>query len=145
MTVLTLAQANAIMAGALAKGRELGLKPLTVAVVDASGSLIALQRSDTSPAIRPAVAQGKASGAVAMGVSSRTLGEMAVDRPHFIASVTPLAPYGLVPVAGGVIVRDAAGEVIGGVGISGDTSDNDEHCALAGIAAAGLNARRPRT
>ncbi len=140
MSVLTLAQANAIIAGALAKGQDLGLKPLTVAVVDGSGSLVSLQRSDASPAIRPAVAQGKASGAVAMGVSSRTLGEMAVDRPHFIASVAPLAPHGLVPVAGGVLVRDQAGLVIGGVGISGDTSDNDELCALAGIAAAGLKA-----
>lgn len=140
MSVLTLAQANAIVAGALAKGQELGLKPLTVAVVDVSGSLVALQRSDTSPGIRPAVAQGKASGAVAMGVSSRTLGEMAIDRPHFIASVAPLAPHGLVPVAGGVIVRDHAGAAIGGVGISGDTSDNDELCALAGIVAASLNA-----
>ena len=140
MSVLTLDQANAIIAGALAKGHQAGLKPLTVAVVDAGGSLIALQRSDASPAIRPAVAQGKAAGAVALGVSSRTLGEMAVDRPHFIAGVAPLAPYGLVPVAGGVIVRDATGAAIGGVGISGDTSDNDEMCALAGIAAAGLTA-----
>ena len=140
MSVLTLEQANAIIAGALAKARDAGFNPLTVAVVDAGGSLIALQRSDASPAIRPAVAQGKAAGAVAMGVSSRTLGEMAVDRPHFIGSVAPLAPYGLVPVAGGVIVRDGAGIAIGGVGISGDTSDNDELCALAGIAAAGLNA-----
>lgn len=138
MTALTLDQANGIIAATLAKGHALGLKPLTVAVVDATGSLIALQRSDTSPPIRPAVAQGKASGAVAMGVSSRTLGEMAVDRPHFIGAVGPLAPHGLVPVAGGVLIFDADGVVIGGVGVSGDTSDNDEICALAGIAAAGL-------
>jgi uncharacterized protein GlcG (DUF336 family) len=139
MTTLTLELANTIIAGALAHGRAAGMKPLTVAVVDPAGALIALQRSDGSPAIRPGVAQAKASGAVMMGVSSRTLGEMAIDRPHFIAGVAPLAPHGLVPVAGGVIVRDAAGAPIGGVGISGDTSDNDEACALAGIAAAGLN------
>lgn len=141
MADLSLAQANTIIAATLAKGQDLGLKPLTVAVVDAAGSLIALQRSDASPAIRPRVAQGKAAGAVAMGVSSRKLGEMAVDRPHFIAGVTPFAPHGLVPVAGGVIVVDAAGQVLGGVGVSGDTSDNDEICALAGIAAAGLHAQ----
>lgn len=140
MSALTLDQANLIISATLAKGRELGLKPLTVAVVDASGSLVALQRSDNSPAIRPAIAQGKASGAVAMGVSSRKLGEMAVDRPHFIASVAGLAPYGIVPVAGGVIALDAAGAVVGGVGVSGDTSDNDEICALAGLTAAGLKA-----
>ena len=139
MTTLTLDLANAVIAGAQAHGRARAMKPLTIAVVDPAGSLIALQRADGSPAIRPQVAQAKASGAVMMGVSSRTLGEMAIDRPHFIAGVAPLAPHGLVPVAGGVIVRDAAGTPIGAVGISGDTSDNDEACALAGIAAAGLN------
>ncbi|KUR80541.1 heme-binding protein [Novosphingobium sp. FSW06-99] len=138
MSVLTLAQANAIIAATLAKGRALGLKPLTVAVVDTGGSLIALQRSDASPAIRPAVAQGKASGAILMGVSSRKLGEMAVERPHFIGAVAPMAAHGLVPVAGGVIVFDADGAAIGAVGVSGDTSDNDEICAVAGITAAGL-------
>jgi len=139
MSVLTLTQANTIIAATLAKGHELGFKPLTVAVVDASGSLIALQRSDSCPPIRPAVAQAKAAGAVVMGVSSRKLGEMAVERPHFIAGVAPFAPHGLVPVAGGVIVFDAQGTRIGGVGVSGDTSDNDEIAALAGIAAAGLH------
>lgn len=138
MTVLTLGHANAIIAGALAKAHDLGLKPLTIAVVDPAGCLIALQRSDHSPSLRPAVAQGKASGAVAMGVSSRQLGEMALARPHFIGAVGPLAPHGLVPVAGGVLVFDADGAVIGGVGVSGDSSDNDEICALAGITAAGL-------
>lgn len=141
MAKLSLREANTIIAGTLAKGQELGLKPLTVAVVDADGSLIALQRSDASPGIRPKVAQGKAAGAIAMGVSSRKLGEMAVERPHFIAGVTPFAPYGLVPVAGGVIITDAAGTVLGAVGVSGDTSDNDEISALAGIAAAGLQAQ----
>jgi uncharacterized protein GlcG (DUF336 family) len=109
MTALTLDAANHVIAATLAHGRTLGLKPLTVAVVDAAGSLIALQRSDTSPAIRPQVAQAKASGAVAMGVSSRKLGEMAVERPHFIAGVSGFAPHGLVPVAGGVIVIDDDG------------------------------------
>ncbi len=141
MAELTLDQANTIIAATMARGRDLGLKPLTVAVVDAAGCLIALQRSDASPGIRPRVAQGKAAGAIAMGVSSRKLGEMAVDRPHFIAGVAPLAPHGLVPVAGGVIALDDAGQVAGAVGVSGDTSDNDEICALAGIAAAGLHAQ----
>ena len=140
MPALTLDQANAIIHAALAKGHADAMRPLTEAVVDTAGSLIALQRSDNSPSLRPAIAQGKASGAMAMGVSSRRLGEMAVERPHFIGSLAGLAPHGVVPVAGGVIVYDAAGAAIGAVGVSGDTSDNDEICALAGIAAAGLKA-----
>lgn len=141
MTAITLDQANAIIAGAVAKGRELGLKPLTVAVVDAGGFLIAFQRADGSPPLRPAIAIGKAAGAVGLGVSSRRAGEMAAERPHFIAAIGHLAPQGLVPVAGGVIVVGEAGRPIGAVGVSGDTSDNDEVCALAGIAAAGLQAQ----
>lgn len=138
---LTLDQANAIIAGTVAKGRTLGLKPLTVAVVDAGGSLIALQRADGSPSLRPAIAIGKATGAVGLGVSSRRAGEMAAERPHFMAAIGHLAPQGLIPVAGGVNVVDGDGRIIGAVGVSGDTSDNDETCALAGITAVGLQAQ----
>jgi len=139
--MISLKQANAIITAVVNKGRELGLKPLTVAVVDAGGHLIAFQRADGSPNLRPAIAIGKAAGAVGLGVSSRRAGEMAVERPHFIAAIGHLAPQGLVPVAGGVIVVDADGRSIGAVGVSGDTSDNDEICALAGIAASGLKVR----
>jgi uncharacterized protein GlcG (DUF336 family) len=141
MTFLSLDQAKAIIVGAVAKGKEAGLKPLTVAVVDAGGWLIAFERSDGAPNLRPAVAIGKAAAAVGLGVSSRQVGQMAVDRPHFIGAIGHVAPQGLVPVAGGVNVIDASGRVIGAVGVSGDTSDNDELCALAGIAAAGLKAQ----
>jgi len=141
MSFITVDQANAIIAGAVAKGRELGLKPLTVAVVDAGGSLICFQRSDGAPPLRPAVAIGKAAGAAGFGVSSRRLGEMAVERPHFVGGIGHVAPHGLIPVAGGVNVVDAAGAILGAVGVSGDTSDNDEIAALAGIAAAGLRAQ----
>lgn len=141
MSFITVDQANAIIAAAVAKGREAGMKPLTVAVVDAGGSLICFQRNDGAPPLRPAVAIAKAAGAVGFGVSSRRLGEMAVERPHFVGAVGNLAPHGLVPVAGGVNVVDGEGRVIGAVGISGDTSDNDEIAALAGIAAAGLKAQ----
>jgi len=139
--MITLEQANAVIAGAFGKATEAGLKPLTVAVVDPGGQLIAFQRSNGSPSLRPAIAQGKAAGALGLGVSSRRVGEMAVDRPHFIAALSHLAPQGLVPVAGGVILVDDAGRAIGAVGVSGDTSDNDEICALAGVAAAGLKAQ----
>jgi uncharacterized protein GlcG (DUF336 family) len=141
MSFITVDQANAIIAAVVAKGKEAGMKPLTVAVVDAGGSLICFQRSDGAPSLRPLVAIGKAAGAAGFGVSSRRLGEMAVDRPHFIGAIGHLAPQGLIPVAGGVNVVDDAGRLIGAVGVSGDTSDNDEVCALAGIAAAGLKAQ----
>ena len=138
---ISLAQANTIIEAALAKGAEAGMKPLSVAVVDAGGHLIAFQRQDRASSMRLAIAQGKAAGALALGVSSRTIGTMAVDRPHFIASLGPLAANGLIPVAGGVIVVDKEGFPIGAVGVTGDTSDNDEIAALAGIAAAGLTAQ----
>ena len=141
MSFLTLDQANAIISGTIAKGRALGLKPLTVAVVDAGGYLIAFQRNDGSPALRPAIAIGKAAGAVGLGVASRRAGEMAVERPHFIAAISHLASQGLIPVAGGVNVIDGEGRIVGAVGVSGDTSDNDEVCAIAGIGAAGLRAQ----
>lgn len=140
MAFITLDQANVMTAAAMAKGKEMGINPLTVAVVDQAGSIIALQRSDRSPSFRPGVAAGKASGAIGMGFNSRTLGEMAVDRPHFISAVAGSTPQALIPVAGGVIILDASGDRIGAIGVSGDTSDNDELCAIAGIEAAGLKA-----
>jgi uncharacterized protein GlcG (DUF336 family) len=141
MSFLTLDQAHSIISGAVAKGRALGLKPLTLAVVDGGGHLIAFQRSDGSPTLRPAIAIGKAAGAVGLGVASRRIGEMAVERPHFVGAIGHLAPDGLIPVAGGVNVIDGEGRIIGAVGVSGDTSDNDEICAMAGISAAGLRAQ----
>ena len=135
---ISLDQANRIIEGAFAKGRELGLKPLTIAVLDPGGHLIALARSDSSSTLRPQIAMGKAGGALALGVSSRTVGTMAVDRPTFVASLGPIAPHGVIPAAGGVIVIDGQGAPLGAVGVTGDTSDNDELCALAGLAGAGL-------
>lgn len=141
MAAVTLDQANTVIAAAFAKERELGLKPLTVAVLDAGGHLIAFQRSDGSPSLRLPIVMGKAAGALGLGVSSRRIGEMAAERPSFIASLGPISPHGVVPAAGGVIIVDEAGRPIGAVGVSGDTSDNDEVCALAGLAAAGLKAQ----
>ena len=137
---ITLKQANAIIAGALDKSAELKLKPLSVAVLDQGGHLVAFQRQDGSSLMRFQIANGKASGALALGVSSRKIAEMAAERPSFVASLGSIAPAGVVPVPGGVLVTDASGTVIGAVGISGDVSDNDEACALAGIAASGLSA-----
>jgi uncharacterized protein GlcG (DUF336 family) len=138
MTSLTLDQANIIVTAAFAKGIDLQLKPLSVAVLDAGGHLIAFQRADGASTLRPQIATGKASGALALGISSRKIAEMAVDRPTFIASLGAIAQAGIIPAAGGLLVANASGAVIGAVGITGDTSDHDEACAIAGIEAAGL-------
>ena len=135
---LNLAQANALIEAAFAKGAELGLRPLTVTVHDPGGHLIACQRQDGASNMRVKLAGGTACGALARGVSSRTIGDMALDRPHFLASVDTMSEGGMVPAAGGVIVCGADGTVLGAIGVTGDTSDNDEACALAAIAALGL-------
>lgn len=136
---LTLAEANAIISAAFAKGADLALKPLGVAVLDAGGHPLAFQRQDGASFIRYEVASGKAYGALAVGTSSRKLGATAMERPHFFTGLSAVSGGRIVPVPGGVLVR-RDGEIIGAVGISGDTSDNDELCAVAGIEAAGLTA-----
>ncbi len=139
---MTLAQANTLIAAAMAKAAELKLKPLSVAVVDPGGHLIAFARQDGASNLRPQIATGKAAGALALGVSSRRIGEMAAERPAFVSALGQLAPGGIVPAAGGVIATGANGAIAGAVGITGDSSDNDELCAIAGIAAAGLTVHR---
>jgi uncharacterized protein GlcG (DUF336 family) len=141
MTRISLDQANIIISAAFDKARELSLKPLSVVVMDAGGHLLAFQRQDGASTLRVQIACGKAGGALALGLSSRKIGDMAAERPSFIASLGPIAPHGVIPAAGGVVVVDLEGLPIGAVGITGDTSDHDEACALAGIAAAGLIAR----
>ncbi len=141
MAQITLDQANAAIAGAFAKGKDAGMKTLSVAVLDAGGHLIAFQRGDGASFARAQIASGKAAGALALGVSSRKVGDMAVERPWFIGAFASSAPHPVIPAAGAVIVVDADGVAIGAVGVTGDTSDNDEIAALAGIAAAGLTAQ----
>jgi len=138
---LNLAEANALIDAAFAKGAELGLKPLTVAVLDPGGYLIAAQRQDTCSNMRVKLAQGKAAGALALGISSRAIGKMAEERPHFIASVREMGEGGMVPAGGGIIISDGEGTIVGAIGVTGDTSDNDEACALAAIETLGLNAK----
>jgi len=137
---LTLVQARTILDAALAKAAELKLKPLAVSVLDDRGALIAFAAQDGTSLMRGDVARGKAFGAVALGMGSRAIFKRAQDpgQAPFVNAVNTLASGAVVPVPGGVLIRDASGAVAGAVGISGDTSDNDEACALAGIAAAGL-------
>jgi uncharacterized protein GlcG (DUF336 family) len=138
---LTLAHANDIITAAFAKGRALNLKPLSVVVLDAGGHVVAFQRQDGASNMRFDIARGKASGALALGVSSRTIGAMAAERPSFVASLGAIAVGGLIPVAGGVLIAGDDNTVIGAAGATGDTSDNDELCVLDGIKAAGLTAK----
>lgn len=141
MTVLTLAAASMIVDTALAKGRALGLAPLTVAVLDAGGHLLAFKREDGSGILRYDIATGKAWGALGMGFGSRELAARAAKSPTFMTALMAASGGRVVPAAGGVLIKDQAGAVIGAVGISGDVSDQDEVCALAGIEAAGLSAQ----
>lgn len=138
MTSVTLAQATAIAITALARGRDAGLAPLTVAVLDAGGHLVVLQREDGSGILRPEIAIGKAWGALGMGTSSRTLRDRMADRQNFVSAVSAASNGRFVPVPGGVLIRDDSGNVIGAVGISGDASDKDEYCAIEGVKATGL-------
>ena len=137
---LTLDQARGIVAAARAHGQEQGFKPLTVVVLDAGGHVLAVEREDGSSTKRFEVAYGKAHGAVSLGMGSRALMARAEQQPYFVAAVTH-SVGALVPVPGGVLVHDASGDLLGAVGISGDTSDNDEAAAVAGIEAAGLTAQ----
>ncbi len=140
MVRITLELASKIITATLERRVELGFKPLCVTVLDPGGHLVALQREDGASMLRPQIAIAKASGALALGISSRKIAEMALERPTFVASIGPISPDGVVPAAGGVLVIDADGQLVGAVGVTGDTSDNDEACALAGVAAAGLSA-----
>jgi uncharacterized protein GlcG (DUF336 family) len=163
---VTLAQASTIVDVALTTAREMKLVPMTVAVLDAGGHLVAFKREDKSGILRYDIAYGKAWGALGMGFGSRTLFERAANTPQFFNALYAASggrvvtnPGGvrirnvsgdiigaassdgrMITNPGGVLIRDAAGDVIGAVGISGDTSDKDEACAIAGIEAAGLKA-----
>jgi uncharacterized protein GlcG (DUF336 family) len=135
----TLAQARKIADTALAFARERSFKPLSVVVLDARSQRKVVLTEDDSSLKRAEIAYGKAHGALAMGMGSRALMKAAADRPNFMAAAMHVADGALVPVPGGVLIR-ANGAIIGAVGISGDTSDNDEVAAVAGIEAAGLTA-----
>lgn len=140
MSALTLAQAETIATAALAKGRAMSFQPLTVVVLDAGGHMVVVKREDGSGIVRVEIARGKAWGALGMGLGSRNLFGRAAKMPAFFTAVAAASEGRMVPVPGGVLVRDGGAAVIGAVGISGDTSDNDEICCIAGIEAAGLTA-----
>jgi uncharacterized protein GlcG (DUF336 family) len=140
MPALSLNQASRIVDLALEKGRELNCKPLTVAVLDAGGHLLALKREDASGILRPQIAQAKAWGALGMGIGGRALAERAAAHPEFFAALNNISGGRIAPVPGGVLIVNGAGDLVGAVGISGDQPDQDEACAVFGIESVGLQA-----
>ena len=136
----TLKQANTIIEGALAKAREMKIKPLAVVVLDASGHIVSAQREDNASMFRVDVALGKAWGAVAMSCSSRALAKRAKDNPNFFLTLASTAAGKFLPQPGAAIIKDAQGNILGAAGASGGTGDEDEACCVAGIEKAGLKA-----
>ncbi|RYB05602.1 GlcG/HbpS family heme-binding protein [Lichenibacterium ramalinae] len=137
--MLSLDHARTILDVVLKTGTEKGFKPLAAVVLDARGAMKAFAAQDGTSLKRGEIARGKADGALAMGLGSRAIAKMAAERPAFVAAATHAVGGSLVPVPGGVLILQG-GEVVGAVGVSGDLSDNDEICAVAGIEAAGLKA-----
>jgi uncharacterized protein GlcG (DUF336 family) len=138
MNTLTLSAANCIADKALEKGKELNFCPLTVVVLDAGGHIKVVKRDDGCSLLRPEIAMGKAWGTLGMGFGGRELARRGAKAPGFFGALSDMSGGRMVPVPGGVLIKSAAGEIIGAVGISGDTSENDETCAVYGIRSAGL-------
>ena len=138
MTTLTLEEASRIIEGALARAIELKFKPMTVAVLDSGGHLVAFKRQDRSGILRPDIAYGKAWGALGMGAGGRALAQRAQAAPAFFTALASASQGRVIPVAGGVLILDTNRNSLGAVGVSGDLPDHDENCAVYGIERAGL-------
>ena len=140
MSRLTLKQANTIIEKALAKARDMKIRPLGVVVLDDSGNIVSAQREDGASMFRLDIAKGKAWAAVAMGASSRSLFKRAKDNPNFFVALAATAGGKFLPQTGGVLIKGKDGSIIGSAGASGGTGDEDEACCVAGVEAAGLTA-----
>ncbi|MEO0549706.1 MAG: heme-binding protein [Pseudomonadota bacterium] len=138
--MLNLDLSEKIADAVLVAGQERRLSPLCVTVMDPGGHLIQLKRQDGASSYRPQIALGKAAGCIGLGVGGRTLAKMASERPNFVSSLSEIFPNGCVPVRGGVLIRNAKSEIIGAVGVTGDSSENDEACAIQAIQSVGLEA-----
>ena len=138
MNALTLTEADQIVDAALRHGREADFAPLTVAVLDAGGHVLVLKRSEGSGILRPDIAVGKAWGALGMGFGGRELQRRAEQMPAFFTALASMSGGRMVPVPGGVLIRREDGRLVGAIGVTGDTSANDEACAVHGVRAAGL-------
>eukprot|EP00009_Paramoeba_aestuarina_P007708 CAMPEP_0201507826 /NCGR_PEP_ID=MMETSP0161_2-20130828/1372_1 /ASSEMBLY_ACC=CAM_ASM_000251 /TAXON_ID=180227 /ORGANISM="Neoparamoeba aestuarina, Strain SoJaBio B1-5/56/2" /LENGTH=145 /DNA_ID=CAMNT_0047902297 /DNA_START=23 /DNA_END=456 /DNA_ORIENTATION=- len=139
MTDITLAQAREIVRGSIAAAREMGLPPLTVVVLDRSGNPVAMEREDGATMFRLDVATGKAWGAVGFSCSSRTLAKRAKGNPNFFLTLSATGKGKFLPQPGAVVIRDDRGQILGAVGASGATGDEDEAACASGVKRAGLN------
>lgn len=140
MSQLTFELAARLAAQTLQASRRLGLQPMAAAVLDSAGHPLAVLRDEQTSFLRPRIATGKARGCLGMGFGGRELARRAQAMPAFFDAINSLTDGEVIPVAGGVLLRDAEGRLLGAIGVSGDTSDNDERCALAAIAECGLQA-----
>lgn len=140
MQKLSLTDAVTIIEHAFEHAEHGSFKPIAIAVLDDGGHLKAFAAQDGTSILRPKIAHGKAYGAIALGFGSRRIAAMAAERPMFVDALNGLAAGALIPVPGGVLIKDKEGAIVGAVGITGDTSDNDEACAIVGIKAAGYEA-----
>jgi len=138
MYTLDLTTATQIASSAIRIARETGLNPLAAAVLDAAGHPLAVLRDEQASFLRPQIATGKARGCLGMGFGGRELARRAQAMPAFFDAINSLTGGEVIPVAGGVLIRNAEGKILGAIGISGDTSDNDERCAMQAIDQAGL-------
>ena len=138
MTTIDLATARTIITATLGQGRDLGLSPLSVVVLDAGGHLKAFEREDGASNLRFQIAHGKAYGAIGLGVGSRSLMARAEQQHYFIAGAAAAIGGALIAVPGGILAKNGDGVTVGAVGVTGDTSDNDELCGVAGVTASGL-------
>ncbi|MEO0621334.1 MAG: heme-binding protein [Pseudomonadota bacterium] len=138
MAQISLTRARTIISKAFAKGKEMGLKPLSICVLDAGGHLKAFERQDGASNLRFQIAFGKANGALGLGIGSRAINARAEAQAYFVLAANGAFDGGLIPVPGGVLVKAKNGEILGAVGVTGDTSDNDEIAAIAGIEAVNL-------
>lgn len=140
MTDLTLAVARKICDAALAKCRDMKLKPMSITVLDARGCVKASLAEDGTSLMRNEIAFGKAYGALSLGMGSRAIFKRANEQPYFVDAISTMTMGAMIPVPGGVLIQDKSGALLGAIGISGDTSDNDETACVAAIEAAGLSA-----
>jgi uncharacterized protein GlcG (DUF336 family) len=136
--MLTLDTARQLIRDCFGKGAELGLKPLSVAVLDPGGHVIAFERQDGASNLRFHMAHAKANGSLALGIGSRAIFNRAQQQPYFTQAVNALCDGALLPVPGGALIRDSAGAIVGAIGVTGDTSDNDEDCLVYAVERAGL-------
>lgn len=138
MPELSLARARKIIKATLARGHEMGLKPLSVVVLDSGGHVTAFEREDGAAPGRFPIAHGKAYGSIMLGMAGRAQMARAEAQAYFMTAVNGAYGGQVVPVPGGILIRDKKGAVIGAIGVTGDTSDNDAEAGLAGIEAANL-------